>query len=308
MILAFRIRGRFQRILFLLALLGMAAVRGADTDLPQAMTLPGIENAFQASPLVYSGGQPDGDAAFGALQRLGVRVVISVDGTRPDVDRAARFGLRYVHLPHGYDGIPAGTVAGLVKAVRTAGGPVFIHCHHGKHRGPAAVGVVCQATAGWSADRAESWMRRAGTAPDYTGLYHANATFRMPTDGELARLPDVLPSRVEVSGLVDGMIEAELRWDHLKAIRSAGWRAPSEQPDLVPAAEALLLVEAYREMSRGPDAKARGVEFLEALRTAEAGAASLHAALKEGDGSQLVEERYQAVGRNCTDCHRRFRN
>ena len=308
MILAFRIRGRFQRILFLLALLGMAGVRGADPDLPRAVVLAGIENAFQASPAVYSGGQPDGDAAFEALRRLGVRVVISVDGTRPDVDRAARFGLRYVHLPHGYDGIPAETVAGLVKAVRTAGGPVFIHCHHGKHRGPAAAGVVCQATAGWSADRAESWMRRAGTAPDYTGLYRANATFRMPTDGELARLPDVLPSRVEVSGLVDGMIEAELRWDHLKAIRSAGWRAPSDQPDLVPSAEALLLVEVYREMVRGGGVQARGEEFLGALRRAEAGAAALQAALRDGAGPTLVEERYQAVGRNCTDCHRRFRN
>lgn len=57
--------------------------------------------------------------------------------------RTAKFGLRYVHLPHGYDGVPADRTKELAKAVRELEGPIFIHCHHGKHRSPAAAAVAC---------------------------------------------------------------------------------------------------------------------------------------------------------------------
>lgn len=186
----------------------------------------GIENLLQATDRVFSGSQPEGDEAFAALHKLGVKTLISVDGTKPDVERAAKFGLRYVHIPHGYDSISSNIAARLAKAAMTVEGPLSVHCHHGKHRGPAAVGIICQTTAGWTVNQALAWMKQAGTADDYAGLFRANAEFRLPTH---------LPSRVEVSGLVDSMIEVDHRWDNLKAIQKAGWRVPANQPDLVAA-------------------------------------------------------------------------
>lgn len=281
---------------------------------PRPLQLPGIENAFQATSRVYSGGQPEGDEAFAALQKLGIRTLISVDGTKPDVERAARFGLRYVHLPHGYDGISSNTAVRLAKAAVTVEGPIFVHCHHGKHRGPAAVGVICQATAGWTTNDAVAFMKQAGTAADYAGLYRANTGFRVPTLADLARVPADFPARVEISGLVDAMVELDYRWDHLKAIQAAGWRVPPNQPDLVPADEAKLLAEAYRELQRRPEAQARGAEFLTTLRTAETRADALHAQLKSaGDfpgGAALpqLETQFREAGQSCTACHRQFRN
>lgn len=281
---------------------------------PRPLQLPGIENAFQATSRVYSGGQPDGDEAFAALQQLGVRTLISVDGAKPDVERAARFGLRYVHLPHGYDGISSNTAVRLAKAAAIAEGPVFVHCHHGKHRGPAAVGIICQATANWTTNDAVAFMKRAGTAADYPGLYRANTGFHVPTPAELARVPADFPSRVEVSGLVDAMVELDHRWDHLKTIQAAGWRVPVNQPDLVPATEAKLLAEAYRELQRTPEAQARSAEFLTALRTAETRADALHAQLKSvGDSPDdaallRLEAQFREAGQSCTGCHRQFRN
>lgn len=275
---------------------------------------PGIENLFQAADRVFSGSQPEGDESFAALQRLGVKTIISVDGTKPEVERAAKFGLRYIHLPHGYDGIPTNTVAKLVKAAQTAEGPFYVHCHHGKHRGPAAVGVICQATAGWTTNRAVTWLKQAGTSADYAGLFAANAGFKMPSAQELALISTDFPSRVEVSGLVDGMVAVDHRWENLKAIQKAGWRTPGNQPDLVPATEALLLREAYRELGRSSETRARDGDFLEQLRQAEATAAELHALLKEGPpaagspGFTRAEALGKALAQNCSTCHKTHRN
>ena len=283
-------------------------------QLPKPLRAPGIENLFQVNDRVFSGGQPEGDEAFAALRKLGVRTIISVDGTRPNADRAAQHGLRYIHLPHGYDGISSNTANRLAKAAATVEGPIFVHCHHGKHRGPAAVGLICQATAGWTPQQAVAWLKQAGTAADYAGLYRANAEFRPPSPAQLACVPTDFPARAKVSGLVDAMVEIDHRWENLKAIQQAGWRVPANQPDLAPASEALLLQEAYAELRRGHEAKAKGDQFLEQLRQAEARAKDFHtliksqsAGLNETAGKQ-ADALFESAGQSCGSCHKQFRN
>ena len=39
---------------------------------------------------------------------------------------------------------------------------------------------MCEATAGWSRERAEAWLRQAGTADEYAGLYRAVREFQPP--------------------------------------------------------------------------------------------------------------------------------
>ena len=58
------------------------------------------------------------------------------------------------------------------------------------------------------------------------------------------------------------MVEIDHRYDNLKAIQKAGWCVPTNQPDLVPASEAKLLREAYRELQRSPEARTKGDKFL----------------------------------------------
>src|SRR5438046_379302 len=72
---------------------------------PVPAEFPGIENAFRVTDRMISGSQPEGDAAFAALAKAGVKTIISVDGSKPDVATAKKYGLRYIHLPIGYDGI-----------------------------------------------------------------------------------------------------------------------------------------------------------------------------------------------------------
>ncbi len=281
---------------------------------PKPLTAAGVENLFQVTAQVYSGSQPEGDAGFAALRQLGIRTLLSVDGTVPDIDRAAQFGLRYIHLPHGYDGIPRATALRLARAATTAEGPLYVHCHHGRHRGPAAVGIICQATEGWTTNQAVAWLKQAGTAADYAGLYRDNATFRRPAPAELAALPNRFPSRAEVPGLVEAMVQLDRRWDRLKVLRQAGWKVPSDQPDLRPAHEALLLRESYAELRRHPETAPRGEEFLARLRQAEEHANQLHELLQESAGPVTDSDRPRldrllaAAAEDCTACHRQFRN
>lgn len=281
---------------------------------PVQIEAEGIENLFRLGPGLYSGGDPQGDAGFEALRRLGVRTIISVDGAAPDVETARRHGIRYVHLPIGYDGVPHDQAWRLILAARTLPGPLFVHCHHGKHRGPAAAAVCAMAVQGWTPAEALRWLEAAGTAPEYTGLYESVASFAPPTPAELASVAGELPERAPVPALVEAMVQVDARFDGLKALRAAGFLTPANRPDLDPPHEALQLREALRESARLPESQARGAEFLAALTEAEQAAAALEAALRAvGDnGSPAVRERtdaaFRRVERDCASCHARFRN
>lgn len=282
---------------------------------PERIEVVGIANFFRLGPQLYSGSQPEGRAGFEALKRLGVRTVISVDGTRPDLETAHRLGLRYVHLPFGYDGVPESQATRLVKATRDLPGPVFIHCHHGQHRGPAAAAVCAIANDGWSRDQARDWLVTAGTDPNYKGLFATVDQFVTPRAEELARLTAAdLPGRAELSDLVEAMVAIDGHWDHLKAVAEAGFRTPPGHPDIDPPHEALMLAEQFRELARSEAAEARGASFIALMRGADRDASDLEAALRQfgkaatPDARKTVESAFEAAGRRCSTCHARYRN
>src|SRR5262249_53233573 len=154
----------------------------------------GIENAFRLSPRLYSGGQ-SGPESFAALRDLGIKTIVSVDGSQPDVEAARRVGLRYVHLPVGYDGIPRDRAVRIIKATRALPRPVFVHCHHGKHRGPTAAALCGVASEGWSKGQALAWLKAAGTSPDYHDLFATVDRFTPPSADELTEAGDAFPER-----------------------------------------------------------------------------------------------------------------
>src|SRR5262245_27751574 len=116
----------------------------------QPREYPGIHNAVAFHPGFVSGSAPDGDAGFDTLRAMGVKTIISVDGAQPEVAQAQARGIRYIHLPIGYNGFDEQRRLQLVRATRDAmkDGPVYIHCHHGKHRSAGAAATIA-ASLGW---------------------------------------------------------------------------------------------------------------------------------------------------------------
>ena len=117
-------------------------------------------------------------------------------------------------------------------------------------------------------------------------------------------MPADFPEAAAVPALAEAMVGIDHRWDGMKAIRKAGWKAPAQHPDLDPAHEALLLAAAYREAARLP-------KLAEELRRGLVGvgedARDLESALRSGKGTQAAAARYARVKTACARCHTRFR-
>ncbi len=270
--------------------------------------LPGFEVFRRVTPGLYSGSKPEGDEALAALARLGIRTVVSVDGERPEVEAARRHGIRYVHLPFGYDGIPLERVVELEAVVQSLPGPIFVHCHHGKHRGPAAVAVMCLAHEGWTPSRAEAWLTEAGTSREYPGLYRAVLEFRTP-DAAAVALVRTFPEVATVPPVVDSMVAIDQHVDRLKAAQRSGWSSPT--PGGSPASDATLLWESFRELGRHPDTAGRPEDYRRNLATAESAVDALRKALQPGDADSspaMKDAAFQEVTRSCIVCHKVFRN
>jgi len=274
-----------------------------------------LPNAVQVHANVISGGLPEGEEGFAELAALGVRTVISVDGATPDVETARRHGLKYVHLPHGYDGIPEQRAKELAKAVRELEGPVYIHCHHGKHRSPAAASVACVTAGLIEPSRALSVLELAGTSPNYRGLYESAEEARPLEAALLKELQVEFRERVEVPPMAEAMVALEHTHEHLAAIAAAGWRTPTGHPDLEPAHEALLLREHFTEMLRTDQVQQQPEEFRHLLRESERAAEELEQLLITWKPATADEPApaslgplAERIGANCKACHQQFRD
>jgi len=289
-----------------MASFGTATAVGAEPVATHHLT-----NPIVVHPRVISGGLPDSDAAFAELARLGVKTIISVDGAAPDVEAAAKYGLRYVHLPHGYDGISRRRTRELAKAVRELPGKIYIHCHHGKHRSPTAAAVACVSAGLIPAGEAPRVLTLAGTSPHYRGLFAAAQQAKPLATAELDGLQVEFRSEVPVPPLAAAMVSMERHHDRLIRFQANDWQSLETHPDLDPAHEALMLREQFTELMRTDDARRRSQEFLRMLKESEQACKRLESALRNDDNvavRTMVRQALQQISVNCRRCHRRFRD
>jgi protein tyrosine phosphatase (PTP) superfamily phosphohydrolase (DUF442 family) len=268
-----------------------------------------LPNAWRITDKVMSGGLPEDDAAFHELAELGVKTVISVDGMKPDAETARKHGLRYVHLPHGYDGVPEERAQELAKAVRDLPGPIYIHCHHGKHRSPSAAAVACVGAGLLDRSLAETVLRSAGTSENYQGLYASARAAEQFDAALLDALQTDFPEASAVPPLAEAMVALEHTHDHLKLIAAADWKSPPDHPDLEPAHEALLLREHFAELLRMDEVTQQPEAFRQSLRESETAAQALENALRASPVSaEAAQSSLDRVGQRCAACHQEYRD
>ena len=282
---------------------------------PHKLPTKHLPNVIQIHDKVISGGLPDGEQAFRELKALGVKTIISVDGAKPEVAIARRYGMRYVHLPHGYNGILPERVQELAKAVRDLEGPIFIHCHHGKHRSPAAAAVACVSTGMIEPSSSLAILKLAGTNENYRGLFESVASASRLPDAMLDALQVNLPELAKLPPLTQAMVELDHTHDHLRQIAASGWQTLSDHTDLDPAHESLLLKEHFTEMLRMEFVSKQPEGFQTMLKESESDARQLETAIRKWNGpvksetvpASIVEPLHR-IGENCATCHRRYRD
>jgi hypothetical protein len=289
-------------------------------DAKAPIDAPGLHNLVAFHADVWSGSVPAGDAGFDSLKSLGVRTILSVDGALPDLDRARERGMRYVHLPIGYDGFDDARKVELARAVRDLPRPIYIHCHHGKHRSAGATATVAVALGWLTPELAADRMKVAGTAAGYTGLWSCTANAVPLAAAVIDAAPADFPERTTPTSLVAAMVEIDEVHDRLKRVQKAGWRAPNDHPDLAPLADAGRLADLYRLLD--DDAQLKDVPESQRATVREwlvregLAAARLEGLLEAMDASVpdraalnlRADASLALLGASCKACHQQHRD
>lgn len=275
------------------------------SKLPHGEHLPGVDNVLTVTPHVVSGSQPHGEEGFKTLKELGIDVIVSVDGATPDVDLARKYGMRYVHVPIGYDGISDEAQASLKRVMKDfKEDKIFFHCHHGKHRGPAAAAVACYESGDLSENQALDFMRSAGTSSDYGGLWKEITEFRpIPITTDLPMLVEV----AQVESVAVGMAKIDRIYDQLVLCEKAEWNAPPEHADLDPAQQALLVQEGLHETGRLLKESQYDAKFRQMLVETEVLSKKLKQQIEAGQKSG-ASNTLSALKASCSACHSEYRN
>ncbi|VTR99845.1 hypothetical protein [Tuwongella immobilis] len=281
---------------------------------------PGLHNVYRLTPTLLSGSSPEGAAGFDSLAQLGVKTILSVDGAVPDVAVAQARGMRYVHLPVGYDGISPLQGARLAAAIRDLPGPIYVHCHHGKHRGPAAAMAALRANQPQCPlPQAVAFLKSAGTDPRYAGLYAAVES--PPTLPNQPGTDADYPPRATIPDAVEAMVNLDDHWSALQAALSN--HAADAPISAMMATRSLEFLESVREYARLPDIESRPAEFQRHLAQLTQHATALDAALNGASSpgnppvpsaaanrpnATTIAAALTQIRSDCTACHRQFRD
>ena len=258
---------------------------------PDAKDFPHLHNLMQLTGRVYSGGEPHGQVAFAELEKLGVKTIVSVDGSRPQLELAQQYGLQYVHIPIGYDGVSDEAGKSIARLIQDGQGPIYIHCHHGKHRGPAAAAIACIASGAANSEEALEVLRRAGTSESYSGLWRDVENYTPPAAD--VQLPELV-AVAEVGSMATAMVQIDRAKDNLALAKAAHWSAVAERPDIVAAQEALILRETLHETGRHL-ADDYDQTFADMLAASETIAIDLEMAIRRGQHEAADQHLHEAA-------------
>jgi hypothetical protein len=289
------------------------AAMGVELPKTEPEEHPSLHNVFRLSEDIVSGSEPHGEDAFVILHSMGIKTILSVDGKVPDQELAAKYGMKYVHVPIQYKGITDEEISKIAKTFREQEGPFFVHCFHGKHRGPAAAEIGRLVLDGIPRETAIAEMRQwCGTAPSYEGLYAAIAHADIPDERETHAMQWDFPAASPMDGVRGAMILVSRADDLLKDLSKRKWEADPEHPDVDPFNESAKLVGFFEQALALGEVAAQPADYRQWMQDAKVQSAALSDALKAlKDGSGTAEDAdkaYKVLSKTCTACHDSYRN
>lgn len=305
------------KLAFVLLLATVIAWQSAPPIDSAAKNFTGLSNVVAFHDGFYSGSAPAGDAGFDSLSSLGVKTILSVDGAIPEIELAEKRGMRYVHLPIGYDGFDDARKAQLVRAVRDLPKPIYLHCHHGKHRSAGAAGTIAVSLGWLTNDEAATRMKVCGTAAGYKGLWACTAAAAPMTAIAIDAATSDFPKITKPDSFVASMVEIDETLDRLKLAEKNGWLAPKDHPDLAPISDAGKLADLFRligeppaKPNQNPQEQADRLAQIHLWLKAESMKANELERMLENPSAKTAEmsQTLAAIGASCKQCHVKYRD
>jgi protein tyrosine phosphatase (PTP) superfamily phosphohydrolase (DUF442 family) len=273
-----------------------------------------LHNVYRLSDSIISGGEPHGEEALKRISEMGVKTILSVDGKVPDQETAAKYGMRYVHVPIHYSGISEDELMRITKAFRELEGPFFVHCFHGKHRGPAGAAVGRMVLDGASRSQALAEMRQwCGTAAHYPGLYEVIATGEIPEPKVSESYDWDFPAAHSLSDFREVMVDSARTWDNLKLLYANEWKPLPEHPDLDAVNESEKIAQQMTQCAGMDSVKEKPQDFRGWMDGSAASSKALAENLRklaDGDAAALdaANGAYRKLAKDCKSCHGVYRN
>ncbi len=267
----------------------------ADYQLHESTSL---KNVYQLTSNLYSGAEPTDRAAYKELESMGIRTLISVDATPPNASLAGEYNIRVIHLPISYAGISDQRIKELAFAIQSSFKPVYVHCHQGKHRGPAAICSGALALGMITHQQADAFMTRAGTSDSYTGLWSAaQRTEKLDTIDPMP-LSESSPART----ISKTMSKIGKQANILDEIVYPKMGMTRNEPSQSPAVYAAQIHNLFRTLETSDESKEYGQEFMDDLEHAVQAASNLETVLGNNDAG-LAMDAMDALKNSCSRCH-----
>lgn len=290
-----------RRVLMILGTFGLLACDQSGTDSTtssiQSATISSTNSIMREfhhlTPNLLVGPRPSREQ-IEELSAFGIQKVISVDALPPESSLWGK-SIRVRHLPLSYRELPKTLQLRLARELTTDGVKTYVHCHHGKHRGPAAALAALRTLDQLDQAEATVWLDRCGV--EYKGLRDAVQNARPESsDDILAALP--LEEIAATRSLSRMMAEIDQVWDRLKKVPS-----PDDPIAKTQIEDASHLVDLFRLSSKsaGPVDPAYPKQMREAVDLATALENQLQLGL---DTTQLRAD----LRASCRTCHKAFRN
>lgn len=273
-----------------------------------------LENVYRLSDRFISGGEPGGEEALARVASWGVKTILSVDGKAPDAATAARYGMRYVHVPIQYSGVTDEEQLAIVKTFRELEGPFYVHCFHGEHRSAAAAALGRLALDGISREQALAEMRQwAGTSPKYSGLFWDIATAEIPDEAATAAHVFDFPAAAPLDGVAGAMVQIARAFENTRDSIAVDYGVDPAHPDIEPLNEAQKLEQLFEASMRLQEVVSAPQDYRDWMQTSLADSKKLVAALRElraGDAAakDRVTSAVKAINASCNACHTPYRN
>ncbi len=273
-----------------------------------------IHNLFQYTENLYSGSEPASPEAFDMLKELGVKTVISVDGAKPRVELAKERGMRYVHLPMQYHSVSEEQKKAFAKALMELEEPIYMHCHHGKHRGPTASTLAMIGLGLWDAETGLKALKQSKTGEYYTDLYACVREGQQFQKDELKEAQIEFPEIAKLPAFTDAMVLAQSHLDRLALSQNENFRVPEKHGDINPPHEALQLREVLHEIGRMKEVQKQPAQFRAMMTGSENAAQLLEEALQEWSKQndktyppETLQKKWNILVQSCKGCHKVYR-
>lgn len=274
----------------------------------------GLPNAIQVHSGIISGGQPDPKTGFQSLSKLGVKTIVSVDGIAPDVAAARKAGIRYIHLPLGYRGVSKQRALELAHVILVLDQPIYIHCHHGRHRSPAAAAVACATAGVMTNEQAVRLMKEAGTSSNYQGLFQSARNARQVERSVLKNMSPDLPETADVGPLVEVMVHLDEEMTAIESVLEKESQSPGDFEIQKLSESTTLLNDEFTELLRHQVCDDYEDDFRKSLQESQSASAQLQRLVANwksstADSRQSTARGYlKVISEQCRFCHQKYRN